>query len=201
MFGERNIVPLGYAAFGFALGVAAGMIIRRTLPAMATTLALFLGVRIAFTYLIRSHLLAPLHRVVPLDPANMGFGSSNGGPDNLMPGPPNLPNAWIYSTRIVDGSGRSLTSTALNNACPQLAQPLSGPPPGSGHDVHVQIPADAQTTLQSCVTKLSSTYHVAVTYQPAHRYWLFQWYETAIFVVAALLLSGLCFWWIRRRPS
>lgn len=25
------------------------------------------------------------------------------------------------------------------------------------------------------------------------------WYEMAIFIVAALVLSGICIWWVRRR--
>jgi len=32
IFGERGIAPVGYAAFAFALGVTAGMLIRRTVP-------------------------------------------------------------------------------------------------------------------------------------------------------------------------
>ena len=38
-----------------------------------------------------------------------------------------------------------------------------------------------------------------VTYQPASRYWAFQGYEVAIFVVLALALGGCCAWQIRRR--
>ena len=34
-FGARGIVPIGYALFAFALGVTLGMLIRRTVPAMA----------------------------------------------------------------------------------------------------------------------------------------------------------------------
>ena len=37
VFDERGIVAIGYAALAFALAVAAGAVIRRTLPAMATT--------------------------------------------------------------------------------------------------------------------------------------------------------------------
>ena len=40
------------------------------------------------------------------------------------------------------------------------------------------VPADVQSTLERCVTKLSATYHDVVTYQPANRYWTFQWIET-----------------------
>jgi hypothetical protein len=199
MFGERNIAPLGYAAFAFALGVAAGLFIRRALPAMAATLGLFLGVRLAFTYWVRPHLLTPLHLTSKL--MNVGFGSTNGGPDTLFPSPPNLPNAWIYSTRIVDDSGHGLTSQILASSCPGLSQALSGPPRGSADAVPVQAPAGARDPLTNCASKLSATYHEVTTYQPAHRYWLLQSYETGIFLAAALLLVGLCFWRIRRRPS
>jgi hypothetical protein len=40
-----------------------------------------------------------------------------------------------------------------------------------------------------------------VTYQPASRYWLFQSYETGIFLAAALALLGLCVYWLRRRAG
>ncbi len=49
MFGVRGITPIGYAAFAFALGVTAGAFIRRTIPAMAATIVVFTGVRLAFT--------------------------------------------------------------------------------------------------------------------------------------------------------
>jgi len=40
-----------------------------------------------------------------------------------------------------------------------------------------------------------------VVYQPANRYWAFQWYELAIYLGAALLLAGFCLWWVRRHLS
>ena len=39
---------------------------------------------------------------------------------------------------------------------------------------------------------------LAVTYQPAGRYWEFQWLETGIFLALAGSLGGVCFWRIRR---
>lgn len=201
MFAERNVVPLGYAAFGFALGVAAGALIRRTLPAMAATLAAFLAVRLAFTYLVRPHLLAPLQLALPLNPATLGFGSTNNAPPTLMPNPPTMPNAWIYSTHIVDNTGHGLTSQILTSACPTLGNATGGPPPGSGHNIRTEAPDAVHGALQNCVTKIGATYHEVVMYQPASRYWAFQWYETAIFLSAALALVGCCFWWIRRRAS
>jgi hypothetical protein len=200
LFGERNVVPLGYAAFGFILGVTLGVLIRRTLAAMAATLGVFLAVRLAFTYLVRPHLMAPRHLTAALGTVVQGFGETNGGPPTLFAGAPNLPNAWIYSTGIVNAGGHPLSSQAAASACGDLMGPPPQSAPGSGHALLVPS-ADAQHALQACVTKLSSTYHGLVTYQPASRYWIFQWYETAIFLVAAALLGWLCFYWVRRRAT
>jgi hypothetical protein len=41
--------------------------------------------------------------------------------------------------------------------------------------------------------------HVVVTYQPANRYWRFQWLETAIFAALAAALVVVCFWHIHPR--
>ena len=38
-----------------------------------------------------------------------------------------------------------------------------------------------------------------IAYQPAGRFWALQLAETGIFLAAALVLAGFCFWWIRRR--
>ena len=53
----------------------------------------------------------------------------------------------------------------------------------------------------SAAAKIAARFHEVVTYQPANRYWAFQGIETAIFIVVALLLVGLCFWWVRHRLS
>ena len=203
MFGERNITPLGYAAFGFALGVVAGLLIRRTLPAMAATVVGFLAVRMTATYVVRPNIFSPRHETLALDANTMGFGSTNGGPATLMPNPPNLPNAWVYSTHVVDSAGHGLTSATVARTCPTLPFPggggQGGPPLGPGS--HVRVAGGIQTALQDCVTKLATTYHEVVTYQPANRYWTLQWGETAVYVAAALAIVGFCFWWIRRRAK
>jgi ABC-type transport system involved in multi-copper enzyme maturation permease subunit len=198
LFGERNVVPLAYAAFGFALGALAGTIIRRTIPAMATTMVAFLAVRLAFTYAVRPHLLTPRHDALAIDPATMGFSSTNGGPATLMPNPPDIPNAWIYSTHILDMTGHGLTAQVVASSCPTLVQ-ISGPPVGSGPRIQTAVPASVQNALQQCVTKIGASYHEVLTYQPANRYWPMQWIETAIYLAVALALLGCCFWWIRNR--
>ncbi|MDP9093509.1 MAG: hypothetical protein M3N95_11405 [Actinomycetota bacterium] len=99
IFGARNLAPLGYAAFGFMLGVTLGLLIRRTLPAMDAILGAFLGVRLAFTYLARPHLLAPRNLVLPLAQVADGFGTPMAVPKNVFVGAPTLPNAGFIQPR------------------------------------------------------------------------------------------------------
>ncbi|BAC74887.1 MULTISPECIES: hypothetical protein [Streptomyces] len=44
-FAARGVVPMAQAAFAFVLGVALGLVIRRTLPAMATPLVVYAAVQ------------------------------------------------------------------------------------------------------------------------------------------------------------
>jgi hypothetical protein len=197
-FSERDIVPFGYAAFAFAVGLTAGLLLRRTLPAMATTLVAFVGARFAMTYWIRPHLIAPAHTTATLSSAsNLGFeANAPGQPVTFVAGPPNIANAWVYSDRIVDKAGRAVPSQSLNEfllrACPHIATPPQATPLG------VRGGPGSPVDFQACITKLSAKFHEVVTFQPASRYWAFQSYETAIFLVGALILVGFCAWWIRR---
>ena len=63
VFPTHGITPLGYAAFGFALGVTAGLVIRRPIPAMAITLAVFAAVQFITPLWIRPNLF-PTSRMV-----------------------------------------------------------------------------------------------------------------------------------------
>ena len=196
-FEQRNIAPIGYAAFGFVLGVAAGVLIRRTLPAMVTVLVVFTAARVAMNHWVRSRLIAPLHLTSALDPDSTGYGRRGSGPASLDPRAPRLPDAWIYSTRIVDNAGHGLTNEVLTSTCPQLS--IENAPRALGSATRQQAPPDIQAALRDCVTAVGKQYHTLVTYQPASRYWAFQWYELAIYLGAAAVLAGACVWAIRRR--
>jgi hypothetical protein len=177
-----------------------GILIRRTLPAMAATLGLYLGVRLAFTYLIRPHLISPVHKSEPLASVVHGFGQSNGGPPELF-ADANLPNAWVYSVRLIDANGHGLSSHTTLTACPDLLTPQFSPPSASGGTVRAVPDDNARDGLQACVNKLAGTYHGVITYQPASRYWTFQWLETGVFTAFAVALAVGCFYWIRHRAT
>jgi hypothetical protein len=193
-FGVSGIVPFGYALFAFALGATTGILFRRTLPAMATTLVGFVGVRLAVTFWIRAHFAAPLAKAFAIQPTGgFGFSMSPSGAVQVSVPAPNIPNAWVLSTTVVDRAGRAPTSAFLLKACPTLG---SGPQPG-----HAITKGPPVSSIQNCITAISAKFHGVVTYQPASRYWPFQIDETVLFVVLAVALAGVSVWWVRRRLS
>jgi hypothetical protein len=212
-FDQRDVVPIGYAAFAFVLGITAGIAFRRTVPAMAATLFAFIAARLAMTSWLRPLLLSPSHRSLPLDPTSTGYGTSGsglsffvtlfgqGGASTLQPVTPTMPNAWIYSTRIVDASGHRLSPSVLNADCPTIGNHAGAGPTGGAGTSHSEVPVSVQQALHDCVTKVGATYHELVTYQPGSRYWAFQWCELAVFLATAAILGAVCFWAIRRRLS
>ena len=203
-FDSRDLVPVGYAAFAFALGGLAGAVLRRTVPAMAVTLAGFTAARVAFRLLARPTLLAPGVKALALDPSATGYGASGFlpfiPPSTLQPAPPDMPNAWVTSVSIVNRSGTGLTASVLNKTCPGIGDGRArGGNPGLGAGgVHVQAPAGVVNSTHHCVARIATTYHEVVTYQPASRYWPLQWYELGLFLAAALALAALTVWHVRR---
>jgi len=195
VFDTSYIAPIGYAAFGFALGVTAGVLWRRTVPAMATTIAAYVAVRAPFFHFVRPHLLAPFKQIVSLkNVGNIGFERTPNGV-NFIAGDTNLPNSMAFSTSVVGKHGGEVTQQWLRDHCRSLLQ-LSNPSPGKGIKVTTGIRPKA---FSDCIDKITATFHEVLLYQPANRFWTFQWIETAIYLVMAALLCGLSYWWVRRR--
>jgi hypothetical protein len=116
----------------------------------------------------------------------------------------NLPNAWVYSTSVVNKAGHTPTSAFLTRACPALVQVVRNGTSTArsalgGSVTRVAVPASAHNAVQSCMRKLSTILRTVVTYQPGSRFWPFQLAEMGIFLAAALALCGLTHWWLRRR--
>ena len=199
-FDQRGLVPVAYAAFAFALGLAAGVLLRRTLPAMAVTVVVFVAVRLVWIHQFRARLFVPVRRSLPLDLGSTGYGSFNGGPANLIASPPTIPQAWVNWSAIVDRSGHQLSPQQLTAICPHLLASLAPPPgDGNGPTQPVEAPASVQDALQHCVAKVAVHFHEVVAYQPGSRFWALQWTEAGIFLAAAVLLGAGAVWWVRSR--
>jgi hypothetical protein len=196
LFDARGIVPIGYAAFAFALGVAVGMLVRRTLPAMAITLVVFVVVQIAMPLLVRPHLLTPTRSNVEINTENLdNLGVTRGGSGLRLSVKKQAPDtgAWVFTSRVVDASGRTINGTIpVSTSSGPCAPPRSpaAASQGSGQEV------------SPCFAEIKRLgYRQQVTYLPSSRFWTLQWYETGIYTAVALGLAGFCFWCLRRRLS
>jgi hypothetical protein len=111
LFGGTGIAPVGYAAFAFALGVTAGVVIRRTLPAMAITLAIFAVIQIFWPGVVRPHLIPPARSVQALSTASCGLTMvSTGGKFELADcSVGGLQGGWVISTQPVNAAGHAIT--------------------------------------------------------------------------------------------
>ncbi len=191
-FAMRGIAPVGYAVFALILGVAIGLVLRRPLPAMALTLAIFTLVQIAVPLWVRPHLVSPSQETITITTKRLdGIEASGPGAPVHITLTTGNHGDWILSNQTVDSSGKPVALPAWMADC------LPGPPPSPGAaQQRVKAPA---TDIESCFTRLADEgYRQRVVYQPASHFWPLQWAETALFLVLSGLLTGFCFWWIRR---
>jgi hypothetical protein len=195
LFAARGIVPIGFAAFAFALGVTVGMLVRRTVPAMAITLAVFVALQIATPQLIRPHLVPPTRSIVEITTSNLDdFRLRQDGRVQVSTYAAD-PGARVLSSRTVDASGHAVDTIPVSTSSGPCAPPERAP---------VVAPTSKRPgdELSPCLAELTRLgYRQQVTYQPASRFWALQWYETGIYTGLALGLAGFCFWWLRRRLS
>lgn len=95
-FAARGVVPMAPAVFAFVLGVALGMVIRRTLPAMATTLVVYAAAQITVPMWIRPHLATMDRTTVPIEPGGAPISIQEGAQQIVthpeVPGPGSPPN-------------------------------------------------------------------------------------------------------------
>jgi ABC-type transport system involved in multi-copper enzyme maturation permease subunit len=173
-FGAQGIAPLGYAAFGFALGVTVGLLIKRTIPAMLLTLAVFALVQFAWPNWVRPHLISPVSYTKPLSIGRLDEVMISNGSAMTVRDSATKPGAWILSNVSVKPDGATFT----------------GPP----------TKACLGQGMQACNASIARLHlRQVVTYQPASRFWEMQSIETAVFLVLAAALAGFCAWWVRRR--
>jgi ABC-type transport system involved in multi-copper enzyme maturation permease subunit len=186
-FSSRDIVPFAYAAFAFALGTTAGLVLRRTIPAMAVTLAVFIGVQILVPTVIRPNLLPSTTATFLINQTTTSQATDiYGQAGNFhFDGLGVSQGAWVLSAPPVENSSGQVVFMGSYSDC------FPGPSATKVRFDFAQIGA--------CLARYDL--HEDVTYQPASHYWPLQWYETGIFLAFAGVLSGTCFWWIRRRQN
>jgi hypothetical protein len=170
-FDIQGIVPVGYALFAVALGIASGAVLRRTLPALAITIVVFTLLRLVIGQDLRSHYLTArtmtfsfLHRPV-------------------------LPTGsyWLVSGGVVGPAGP--VATSQGNGRPGITLDGVSVPIAKMPSTCRELVFQSPLKFGSCLA--GHGYRALITYQPASRYWAFQGIETAIFVFLAAALIAV----------
>jgi hypothetical protein len=177
IFDERGVVPLGYAAFAFVLGATLGVIVRRTLPAVALFLAVFAVVQVFISVAVRPHLFPPERMTTTITTGNLL--SLNVANDLTVV--INKPGAWVSSQELVNAAGQAVRTPAWTAHCLLQAGPRGA---------------------SACLDRLARAgYRQVLIYQPASRFWAFQVSETGIYLGLAAVASLSCAWWVKYRLS
>ncbi|MGH3274943.1 MAG: hypothetical protein ACRDNZ_11575, partial [Streptosporangiaceae bacterium] len=101
-FDITGIVPVGYAVFAMALGICAGALLRRTLPALAVTLAGFAGLRALIALWLRQHYMSPVSVTYKLTAPFTPTGSYLAVSQGIL-GPNGKPAALDYNVPSYNG--------------------------------------------------------------------------------------------------
>jgi hypothetical protein len=151
MFGATGVAGGAWWLFAFGLGTAAGGLTRRTMPAFAVTIAVFVLAMFA-VFQTREYYAEP-ERLAAEAPLAGGF--------------------------VTDSAFLSPAGVEVNGLVPECA-------------------AEGRDTYMDCVR--DAGYTSVLYFQPADRYWRFQWTEAGILVLVSVLLAGPVVYRVMRRP-
>jgi ABC-2 family transporter protein len=111
-FDLEGLVPLAYMAFALALAIAAGTLLRRSIPAMVVTIGGFFGVRLLIELYARPYYLPP--SILTWDPLR------------ASPVPPS--DAWVVYDGFVDPHGSRANLAHVVTVCGANGAPVSWQP-------------------------------------------------------------------------
>ncbi|MGE0732789.1 MAG: ABC transporter permease subunit [Acidimicrobiia bacterium] len=160
LYDFQGVVPIAASVFAVAVGIAAGVVLRRTVPAMVATAGVYVVVRLFLGTQVRPRLAAPVTVDVP------GF-----SPESAA----TAPAGWILSQRTLTadgmelGRGGGLNLANIGTRCPDLDLR-----PGSLPD---------RSAVDRCLDLLGV--HQVTRYHPASRFWTFQLIESGILIALA----------------
>lgn len=176
MYDFQGVLPIAASVLAVAVGIASGVVLRRTIPAMAVTIGIFVVVRLLVATQLRPRFATPVVRDV------RGF-----EPD----APSDLSGAWVLSREtltadgVVLGRGGGLNLSSIGGRCPDLRLT-----PGALPDT---------ASVDRCLEALGV--HQVTRYQPASRFWTFQMIESGIYVALAAAAVLLAARLVARRPA
>jgi hypothetical protein len=178
-FALRGVAFAAWTLAAFAIGALAGMLIRRVVPAMAATLAAYFGLAIAEALYLRQHYLTPLVS------------------RNLfrLPASDALVRQWWTrgGTTVSQSTMNHILTSRFYRLLPVVhrsaAKSLSGK--AQKNEANLDV---LHYLTQHGYTQWTS-------YQPATRFWPFQWIESGWLLALSVLLIAATIWLVRRRAA
>jgi ABC-type transport system involved in multi-copper enzyme maturation permease subunit len=179
MFIAQGVVPAAWAALAFVIGVVMGILVRRTIAAMAIPIVVVVLLQFLWPNFIRSHLLPPARATAPvtLEALNSMLVSNSGRVAVAVnqPGTRQLPGAWVLSSYTVTPADKTFYLPGTPSSVCAKGSPAQCDAWIAGHHL-TQV----------------------VEYQPASNFWPLQWIETAVLLIFAAGLGGVAIWRTRR---
>jgi hypothetical protein len=179
VFAARGVVPIGYATLAFVVGVATGLLLRRTLAAMAVTLLVVVGLQIAAPFVVRPWLAQPVVTVSPLDvDGRYGISMSADTGQMTLHVEPDRRGDWVLSSTVITSTGAEFSGPADITQCGPRA-------------------ARHRETCPRWLEKQNLS--LKVSYVPGSKFWGLQWREFGALFAVAVVLALFSLWWVRRR--
>ncbi|WP_433824493.1 ABC transporter permease subunit [Actinoplanes sp. CA-015351] len=172
-FLARGIVPVASAVLAFAVGVAVGLVLRRTLTAMAVTLLLVVAVQVVATPVMLRLLAQPITTVTPLRADTPMVLIVNTGTVHLDAGNDRISGAWMIEESVVTQAGKAFTGPVDATKC--------------NISVKGELPEQCRDWL------VAQNLGHQLTYVPGTRFWPLQWRVFGVLsalTVALVLFSG-----------
>jgi hypothetical protein len=170
----------------FAVGVLAGLLIRRVVPAMFATVVAWTGLAVGAGFL-RRYYEAPL----VTNKVNLALSD------------------WVMGQRWTRG-GQPVSTAGVNQFLQTIGARIVGRnshvglTPGAASGGGGQIAGSNGSTSGSVNPAQYLVHHGFVltsTFQPASRFWSFQWIEGGWLFALSVLLMGMAVWLVHRRAA
>lgn len=169
-FDVEGPTPVAYSVFALALLLAAGVLLRRSLPAVGIAFAGFLVARYAITAWLRPYYLAPVYNTWRIGAPKIQYGVRMHDPYD-----------WTLAMGQGNRRGTITPQNVIDRTCPP------------------KVASNGVTNaLTPCLRQHHWAYNVFI-FQPASRFWLFQFIESAIYLGMAAALLAVTIWWVRTR--
>jgi len=175
VFSLREVTFPAWTLAVFSIAALAGMLIRRVVPAIVASLAVYAGLAIAAAGLLRERYLTPLVTSSPNVPGTAWL----------------LGQSWTKDGRFAFAGNPPVS--LLNQFC-TFTQSPGGKGGGSGGG-----PSSSANPFAQCLAPHG--YTMWTSYQPASRFWPFQWIEGGWLLALSALLIAATIWLVRRRAA